>query len=89
MGGMAVWLVGFALGATLVEDAANMDLKNRPVSKESGLNIRRTRNPLLHISTSGSFPAVLMPIFTSEYFFVRIFRDLQDVHSFAPLHSTI
>jgi septal ring factor EnvC (AmiA/AmiB activator) len=33
MGGMAVWLVGFALGATLVEDAANMDLKNRPVSK--------------------------------------------------------
>jgi hypothetical protein len=30
---MAVWLVGFALGATLVEDAANMDLKNRPVSK--------------------------------------------------------
>ena len=32
-GGMAVWLVGFALGATLVEDAANMDFKIRPVSK--------------------------------------------------------
>jgi hypothetical protein len=30
---MAVWLVGFALGATLVEDAANMDFKIRPVSK--------------------------------------------------------
>jgi hypothetical protein len=30
---MAVWLVGFALGATLVEDAATMDFKTRPVSK--------------------------------------------------------
>ena len=35
----------------------------------------------------GSFSAVSRPIFasTSKYFFFRNFRDLQDVHTFAPL----
>merc|ERR1719191_212135 len=30
---MAVWIVGLALGASLVQDAATMDFKTRPVSK--------------------------------------------------------
>ena len=35
----------------------------------------------------GSFSSVSTPIFASKYSFFSIFRDLQDVHSFAPLHT--
>ena len=40
-----------------------------------------------HTSTSGSFSAASTPIFASEYSLFSIFRDLQDVHSFAALRS--
>jgi hypothetical protein len=33
----------------------------------------------------GSFSAVSTPIFASKYFLESIFRDLQDLHTFAPL----
>ena len=33
----------------------------------------------------GSFSAVSAPIVASKYAFFRIFRDLQDAHTFAPL----
>jgi hypothetical protein len=33
----------------------------------------------------GSFSAVSTPIFASKYSFCSIFRDLQDLQSFAPL----
>ena len=45
---------------------------------------------LLYTFTSaefGPFSAVSTPIFASKYSFFSIFRDLQDVHSFAPLGS--
>ena len=42
---------------------------------------------IFYIRTSDSFSAVSTPIFASTYSFFRIFRDLQDVHSFAPLQS--
>ena len=32
----------------------------------------------------GSFSAVSTPIFVSKYLFCRVFRDLKDLHSFAP-----
>ena len=33
----------------------------------------------------GSFYSVSRPIFASKYSFFSIFRDLQDLHTFAPL----
>ena len=33
----------------------------------------------------GSFSSVSRPIFASKYSFFSIFRDLQDLHTFAPL----
>ena len=52
-----------------------------------GLRTRSTSKSLLHIFTFGPFSAVSTPIFGSkyQYSFFCIFRDLQDVHSFAPL----
>ena len=37
----------------------------------------------------GSFSAVSKPIFASKYSFFSIFRDLQDMYTFAPLGSQI
>ena len=34
-----------------------------------------------------SFSAVSAPIFASKYSFFSIFRDLQDLHTFAPLRA--
>ena len=38
-------------------------------------------------SFGGSFSAVSTPIFATKYSFCSIFRDLQDLHTFAPLQS--
>ena len=35
----------------------------------------------------GSFSAVSKPIFATKYSFFSIFRDLQDLHTFAPLQT--
>ena len=35
----------------------------------------------------GSISAVSKPIFARKYSFCRVFRDLQDLHTFAPLQS--
>ena len=35
-------------------------------------------------TSEGSFSAVSTPIFATKYSFCSIFRDLQDLHSFAP-----
>ena len=40
-----------------------------------------------HHSFRGSFSAVSTPIFASKYSFFSIFRDLQDLHSFAPVET--
>ena len=52
-----------------------------------GLNIRSTSNSLLHTSTFDVFSAVSTAICARKYSFFSIFRDLQDVHYFSPLHS--
>ena len=36
---------------------------------------------------AGSFSAIPKPIFASKYAFISILQALQDVHSFAPLHT--
>ena len=40
---------------------------------------------IFYIFTSCSFSVVSTPIFASKHSFFSMFRDLQDVHSFAPL----
>ena len=35
----------------------------------------------------GSISAVSKPIFARKYSFCRVFRDLQDLHTLAPLQS--
>ena len=42
---------------------------------------------LFHTSTFGPFSVVSTPIFASKSSFFSISRDLQDVHSFAPVQS--
>ena len=55
-----------------IEEPAERSAAVRP-----GLNIRSTRNPLLHTSTSGSFSAVSTPIFASKQFRFFGFRDFE------------
>ena len=42
-----------------------------------------------HHSFRGSLSAVSKPILASKYAFFSIFRDLQDLHTFAPLESQV
>ena len=43
-------------------------------------------NSLPRETLEGSFSAVSTPIFATKYSFCSIFRDLQDLQTFAPLH---
>ena len=55
----------------------------------SGLKIGSKRNLLRHTFTFGPFSAVSTPIFAITCYFFSIFRDLQDVHSFASFFEQI
>ena len=62
---------GFRMGETIV---------NRAVFMTVGGVVGWYRQTL-----DGSFSSVSRPIFASKYSFFSIFRDLQDLHTFAPL----
>ena len=55
---------------------------NRAVQMTVGGVVGRYRQIL-----DGSISAVSKPIFARKYSFCRVFRDLQDLHTFAPLQS--
>ena len=48
-----------------------------------------TVGPPFGETLEGSFSAVSTPIFATKYTFCSIFRDLQDLHSFAPFFSEV
>ena len=43
----------------------------------------------IYQTLEGSFSSVSKPIFATEYSFFSILRDLQDLHTFAPLESQV
>ena len=82
---IGIWgVTRFASGISLLDYAY---LGSAMSVRSPGLHIRSTSNPWLHTSIFGPFSAVSTPIFATKYSFLSIFRDLQDVHSFAPLQS--
>ena len=43
----------------------------------------------IYQTLEGSFSSVSKPIFATKYSFFSILRDLQDLHTFAPLESQV
>ena len=75
-----------ALAALVVRSTSVGDLSSAPKLEDTVPYLSQILQPNDQ-TLEGSFSAVSTPIFASKYSLESIFRDLQYLHTFAPLRS--